>query len=395
MECFRPPALVRAPASVRLKAVRVLHIVPSFYPAVHYGGPIYSVLHLCLNLRRLGCEVKVLTTDANGNSRLTAEQQGDPILDPLKPRFCRRIGRGMVAPGLARRLPAEAAWADVIHLTGVYNFPTFPTLVATSLCRKPLVWSPRGALQRWKGSRHVFAKAVWESLCCNLLPRRTTLHVTSEEESAGNSQRLGTTPSCLIRNGVDIPPLAPPLSNDGVLKLLFIGRLDPVKGIENLIVATSIAARAGMGKWRLRVAGTGDPGFVAHLRGLIHRAGIASQVEFCGHVEGEDKYREFAASDVVVVPSHTENFGLVVAEALAHARPVITSRGTPWREVEQHQCGLWVENDPGSLATAIGRINQCDRFAMGQRGREWMRTDFCWLERARRMLSLYEQLVRT
>ena len=67
--------------------MRVLHVVPSFYPAVGYGGPIYSVLKLCLGLTELGCEVKVVTTDANGNSRLTAEQKNDSLLGPLTARL--------------------------------------------------------------------------------------------------------------------------------------------------------------------------------------------------------------------------------------------------------------------------------------------------------------------
>src|SRR5437879_2953770 len=129
--------------------MRILHVVPSFYPAVHYGGPIYSVLQLCLNLKKLGCEVKVLTTDANGSKRLTPKQQRDPLVHPLQVEYCRRLGGGMAAPTLLHRIHKESAWADVIHLTAVYNFPTFPTLLSARLHRRPLVWSPRGTLQRW------------------------------------------------------------------------------------------------------------------------------------------------------------------------------------------------------------------------------------------------------
>jgi len=95
----------------------------------------------------------------------------------------------------------------------------------------------------------------------------------------------------------------------------------------------------------------------------------------------------------VIVPFYTENFANVVSEALAHARPVIASRATPWREVEQHGCGLWVDNDPGSLTSAIQKMNGYDRIAMGLRGRQWMAAAFSWDEQARRMLSLYESLV--
>lgn len=373
--------------------MRVLHVVPSFYPAVGYGGPIHSLLHLCLNLKGLGCEVKVLTTDAHRDFRLTLNQQRDPLLSTLKVQFCRRIGRGTIAPQLLRRLSEEIAWADVIHLTAVYNFPTLPTLFAARQSGKPLVWSPRGTLQRWAGSRHVLAKAFWEFTCRMLLPRRTALHLTSEEEAAESAPRLGNPTAWVIPNGVDIPLLPTPPPNDGVLKLLFIGRLDPKKGIENLIEATSIFSRLKLADWRLRIAGEGDPDYVAGLHALASDAGVSSRVEFCGHLDGECKHRAFANSDIVVVPSHTENFGLVVAEALAHARPVIAGRGTPWREVESRGCGLWVNNDPPSLASGIQKLCRCDRAAMGRRGRDWMNSSFTWQERARCMLSLYERLV--
>jgi glycosyltransferase involved in cell wall biosynthesis len=373
--------------------MRVLHVVPTFYPAVCYGGPIYSVLQLCLNLSGLGSDVKVLTTDANGAARLLPEQQRDPVLDPLRVDFCRRVGSGMVAPALLDRVVNGAKWADVIHLTAVYNFSTIPTLLAARFARKPLVWSPRGALQRWAGSRHTTGKAFWNSTCRVLSPRGMTLHVTSQQEAAESAPSVGNPASCIIPNGIDIPPLPPDPPSDGVLKLLFIGRLDPKKGIENLIATLRPSSRLGLGKWRLQIAGDGPADYVARLRKLVCDSGIQEHVEFSGDVRGREKDQAFAGSDLVVVPSHTENFGNVVAEALAHARPVIVSRATPWSEVEQYGCGLWVDNDPRSLAAALQTLQGSDRSAMGLRGRQWMIAAFSWHEQARRMLSLYESLV--
>lgn len=284
-------------------------------------------------------------------------------------------------------------WADVVHLTTVYNFPTFPTLFCARFGRKPFVWSPRGMLQRWTMSRRVLAKNVWDSVSCMLLPRRTALHVTSEEEAAESAQRLGHPLTRVIPNGIDIPCLPPPTLQDGTLKLLFIGRLDPKKGIENLISSAAMLSGLGIANWSLKIVGDGERVYVSQLRKLVCASGMNARVEFCGHFNGEQKYQAFTKTDIVVVPSYTENFGNVVAEALAHARPVIASRGTPWRQIEQHKCGLWVPNDPRSLATAIFTLAKCDRTVMGQRGRDWMENAFSWKDRARDMLSLYEELV--
>jgi glycosyltransferase involved in cell wall biosynthesis len=299
----------------------------------------------------------------------------------------------MIAPSLVNQVMKEAKWADVIHLTAVYNFSTIPTILAARSAEKPLVWSPRGALQRWNGSRHVRAKSFWNASCRSMLPPRVALHVTSEEEAAESVAAVGAAKTCIIPNGIDIPDLPPAPPQDGCFKILFIGRLDPKKGLENLISSLPSLAEHGVSKWRLTIVGDGVPAYVARLRELVSETGTGAQVEFSGDLRGQDKYMAFANSHVVAVPSHTENFANVVAEALAHARPVIASRATPWREIERHDCGLWVDNDSASLASAIAAISSRDRLEMGRRGRQWMTDSFSWPEQARRMLSLYQELV--
>jgi glycosyltransferase involved in cell wall biosynthesis len=112
-----------------------------------------------------------------------------------------------------------------------------------------------------------------------------------------------------------------------------------------------------------------------------------------GDVRGEEKQRMFERTDVVVVPSFTENFAIVVAEALAQGATVIASTGTPWREVERKGCGLWVANDPASLADAISKINSMPIAEMGERGRRWMAADYSWEKCASEMITLYKNLL--
>lgn len=112
-----------------------------------------------------------------------------------------------------------------------------------------------------------------------------------------------------------------------------------------------------------------------------------------GAVLGKTKKKLFEDSDLVIVPSHSESFGIVVAEALAHGVPVIASKGTPWSGLEQKACGLWVENDPENLANAIRRISAMPLRDMGFRGREWMQREFTWNSIAKRMADLYRESV--
>ena len=374
--------------------MKVLHVVPSFYPAFNYGGPITSVYELCAGLVRQGCEVRVLTTDANGLGVVLDVAKDAPVTLPpgLSVRYCPRIFCHSVSPELLRRLLPSIRWADLVHLTAVYNFPTFPTLAACRWLKKPLVWSPRGALQRWQSSRRPGLKAAWESVCRRLAPGGMVLHVTSAQEAAESVAKFPRARAAVVANGVELPPRLERRNGSARLRLLFLGRLDPKKGIENLLAACQGLSNLDQ-LWSLTIAGSGDAAYTAGLEENARTLGLREQVSFVGEVRGQAKTDLFAASDLAVFPSHTENFAMVVAEALAHGVPVIASKGTPWSGVEAHGCGLWVENDPATLAAAIARMSRMPLGEMGERGRCWMEEEFAWETVAREMLRLYGKLL--
>jgi glycosyltransferase involved in cell wall biosynthesis len=374
--------------------MKVLHVVPSFYPAFNYGGPTTTVYALCAELVCQGCEVRVLTTDANGLGAVLDVPKDTPVTLPpgLSVRYCARILRHSISPQLLRRLASEIRWADLVHLTAVYNFPTFPTLLGCRWLNKPLVWSPRGALQRWPSSRRPGLKAAWESVCRRLAPSGMVLHVTSAQEAAESVAKFPRARAVVVPNGVELPPRRERRNGCGQLRLLFLGRIDPKKGIENLLAACRGLSHLEQ-PWSLTIAGSGDAAYTASLQQNAHDLGLREQVSFAGEVRGQAKADLFAASDIAVFPSHTENFAMVVAEALAHGVPVVASKGTPWSGVEARGCGLWVENDPASLAAAIARISRMPLGEMGERGRRWMEEEFAWETVAREMLRLYGKLL--
>jgi glycosyltransferase involved in cell wall biosynthesis len=375
--------------------MKVLHVAPSFHPAYSYGGPIRSTFELCRNLGELGCEVRVLTTDANGLDQVLDVDTNEEVELPegFRVRYCPRRLRHSVSPSLMRLLPAYMRWADVVHLTSVYSFPTFPTIFWARSMNKPLIWSPRGALQRWKGSRRIGIKGVWDFLWYHAADRaELMMHVTSEFESRETSSRFPKLRMAMIPNGVDVPTVLNRTERNGDLRLLFIGRLDPKKGIEALLRACSLIDSAP--PWRLAIAGEGAPRYALQLKEQIHALGLEGRVEMMGEVLSEAKKRLFESSDVTLVPSYTENFAIVVAEALAHGVPVIASKGTPWSRLEEMQCGLWVDNDPESLAAAIRSISTMRLQNMGLKGREWMRNEFSWHSVTKQMLDLYQRCAR-
>jgi glycosyltransferase involved in cell wall biosynthesis len=375
--------------------MKILHVVPSFHPAYSYGGPIRSTFELCRNAMELGCEVRVLTTDADGLDRVLEVDKNEEVQLPegFRVRYCARRLRHSVSPTLIRLLPAYMRWADIVHLTGVYNFPTFPTVSWARFLNKPLIWSPRGALQRWDGSSRVGPKAVWDFLWYHTADRgELTMHVTSEQESREVSERFSKLQMAMIPNGVDVPVDLNRVERNGDLRMLFIGRLDPKKGIEALLKACTLVDPAP--PWRLAIAGWGAPTYVSQLKEQIRALGLSGRVEMLGAVVSKEKKKLFECSDIALVPSYTENFAIVAAEALAHGVPVIASKGTPWRRLEEMNCGLWVDNDPESLASAIRSISTMPLRDMGLRGREWMQNEFSWRSVTNQMLALYDRCAR-
>jgi glycosyltransferase involved in cell wall biosynthesis len=309
----------------------------------------------------------------------------------LHVRYCKRILGHSVSPALLRVLTRYIRWADVVHLTAVYNFPTFPTLFACRILQKPLVWSPRGALQRWKATRHQTLKAGWERACSSVAPRGTVLHVTAENERIDSSRRLPGLQTVIIPNGVEVPGQALHIQSVRELRLVYLGRLEPKKGLENLLLACGILATNGLG-FSLVIGGTGEAQYTAALNAQAAELSLTSMVAFVGNVARDAKAEFFAKADVAVVPSHVENFCGVVTEALAHEVAVVVSRGTPWARVAEVGCGLWVENDPGSLAQAIQHIAGMPLREMGERGRQWMVAEYSWATIAQQMRALYSSL---
>jgi len=380
--------------------IKILHITPTYFPATYWGGPIFSVYALNNALARLpDVTLTVLTTDSAGPQ--IEDRLDQTKLNGLYPKqvviIARRIAGACVSFELLKQLPKLVRQAEVVHLTGAYSFPTIPTLVLCRIFNKPLVWSPRGAIQdahEWEGTKRKRLKLLWERLCNILIrPGRVIAHTTAERERVATQERLPHSTAMIVPNGVDIPDilLERDWLPDGKLRLMFLGRLSPKKGIENLLEAITILKDSSV---LLTIYGTGDAGYSARLKSLAEQLGLLNgAVNFAGHVEGEAKSAAFAGADVCIIPSYTESFCMVVAETLAHGLPVIASHGTPWGEIEEKRCGLWVDNSPESLAQAIIRIHAMELTEMGSRGRDWMMREFSWDTLAKKMMGIYQSLV--
>ena len=365
--------------------MKILHVAPSFYPATYWGGPIWSTKAICDGIAAdPAFELRVLTTDAAG-SRVS--QRVVPAQMPYQVHYARRDMGHSGSYALLAAMPAAISWADVVHLTGTYSAPTLPCLAISRRLNRPLVWSPRGALQAtqdWDAVPRRRSKRGFARLAGLLLPARTVLHVTSDAEAQASLAQMPRVRSVTIPNAIQIPDVPNRHRTGGPLRLMFLSRLHPKKGIERLLAAMPHLRD----HCTLDIYGTGEASYLQTLRDQAR----GLPVRFHGHVDGRAKSAAFADADIFVLPSYSENFGIAIAEALAHAVPVLTTDATPWQAVVRQGCGTIIDARHGDLVTALNEMAAMDLPTMGRRGRRWMARDFAPDAMHKAFAALYRQL---
>lgn len=178
---------------------------------------------------------------------------------------------------------------------------------------------------------------------------------------------------------------------NGLLRLAFVSRVHPKKGLDILFPALARLPT----HVTLDIYGDGDPDYVRDLQAEADRMNLSERVRFHGYVDGDDKTRALTNCDLFVLPTHSENFGIVVAEALAHGTPVITTMNAPWKEIIAQGCGAWTEATPQALEEAIRNLESADLETLGAQGRNWMERDFSVESMVQKFRKLYRRLGTT
>jgi glycosyltransferase involved in cell wall biosynthesis len=257
-------------------------------------------------------------------------------------------------------------------------------------------------LEPWALSHKRFKKQIAWRLYQEFDLKRARCHITSGETEALNLKQFALgVPVVTIPNGVDIPELVKfrqesprAAANPRVKTALFVGRIYPIKGLPRLIEAWGRVRPEG---WRLCIAGPDEAGHRKQVEKAVSVAGLGDAVSFTGPLEPELKTPAFLDADLFVLPSHSESFGMVVAEALAHGLPVLTTTATPWAILREKNCGWWVDPTVDGIAEALHQATRLDPAAlraMGTRGRDLVEAEFSWRRIGNRMLSTYEDVVR-
>lgn len=260
-----------------------------------------------------------------------------------------------------------------------------------------VVLTPHGMLEPWIIKRHYWTKKVPALLLYQkrAIVRADYLHATAESEKK-NLLQLGYNSKIeVIANGIDVGEIVMKTSWKRKKEILFLSRIHVKKGINFLIEAVAVLKEDLKG-YKVNIAGEGDETYINELKVLASRLGVADYIHFIGGVYGNRKWELFRDADLFVLPTHSENFGIVVAEALACGTPVMTTKGTPWSELETENCGWWTEVGTNPIVHALRvflQLSTDDLEKMGHNGRKLVECKYSSKKVAEDMVTLYKKVI--
>ena len=363
-----------------------IHVVSSIEEEA--SGPSYSVTRLAEAQAGLDLSVGVYSLAGTPRDELrngvrlrsfAASLTGVPVLSRLD--FSREL-----------RLALDAATAEgaLLHVHGLWRMPNVYPGCSARRHDAPLVLSPRGMLGAAALAFSARQKrAFWQLAQGGAVASVRCFHATSDAEVADIRAFGLTAPAAVIPNGIDLPE--PPPRGPRKREVLYLGRIHPKKGIDQLLQAWAMVSPESPG-WRLRIVGPSEGGHIADLQELARRLSLGDSVRFEGPLYGADKQEAYRRAALFVLPTRNENFGMVVAEALAQGTPVISTKGAPWQGLEIERCGWWINHGPDIMAATLREALTTPPdglAAMGARGRDWMARDFGWEAIAVRMAEVH------
>lgn len=416
--------------------MRILHIVAGLAPA---SGVAAAVLALARAQSQLGHQALIVTlSDDAGGTNARGDEAPVPVV-----RLRRAWPRALYwSWGLLRALPRLAREADVVHVHSQWTFPVWWGGLCALATKKRLAMSPHGCLDPVRMRHSAWKKRLVAWLDRALLRRANMIHATSKMEAAWVERFLGSRRGgarvVVIPHGVET--MARPESGAATQRrgqamartVLYLGRLHPLKGLDMLVEAWGrLRPQSGRNEegnedgqpsngWRLVIAGPDEQGTRAALERQARELGVMESIAFIGPVAGAEKERLLGEADLLVLPSRSENFGLVVAEALAAGVPAIATKAAPWGELNcdhavvamarekgegDHgviamakgkegggRCGWWVDPAMEALKEALAEamsLSDDERRAMGEHGRRLVESKYRWDSVAERMLHAY------
>jgi glycosyltransferase involved in cell wall biosynthesis len=369
--------------------MKVVHVISSI--DVSTGGPAVSVTSA----------VQGIIDNSIIDIKLYSSYSENPELVALK--FPERTVKFFEVNRIGRfkgiGLNKDYGQFSIFHIHGMWQLSLNQFVNRARRLNLPYILSPHGMLEPWALNQARWKKKIALILYqMRGLKNAACLHVTSEME-ARSIRELGlNNPIALIPNPINILPFD--LSSfDRVSsnKILFLSRIHPKKGIENLINAWQQIPFSIKNGWKLEIVGNGEAKYVGSLKLLINEKKLCGSVSILDPVFGVAKNDVYLSADVFVLPTFSENFGMVIAEAMALGLPVITTKGAPWAELETHNAGWWIDIgvEPLALTLSEAMITPKEKLVeMGNNGRELIKEKYSVEKVSNQMVDLYKWVLK-
>ncbi len=288
---------------------------------------------------------------------------------------------------------------DLVHINALWSISIHQMCLWSRKNNLPYIISIHGMLEPWSLKQSSIKKKLAMLLYQHKdLLSAKCLHATALSE-ANVLRNLGyKNPIAIIPNGVDLLeyPLKNYDSSSSKRKILFLSRIHPKKGIEILIEAWEKLELKIKSDWIIEIAGNGEPEYISEIQKLIHKKGLNDVIEISGSKFGESKLQAYHGAELFVLPSYSENFGIVIAEALACGVPVITTKATPWSELLEFKCGDWIDIGVEPLIESLNVFLKKDKYELqksGENGRALIKNKYSIHVIAKRFSELYNWLI--
>lgn len=284
---------------------------------------------------------------------------------------------------------------DLYHCNGLWMYSNHITCKVARDKSKPYILSPHGMLysnalrykrwKKWPMLKLWFDKDVHKADC---------LHATCDAEARHIRTYGYKGPIAVIPNPVVFPEYATLATSkpEGKIQIGFLGRLNPIKKIEQVLYALAALAESERSQFVFKIMGKGWDDYESFLRSEVNRLGLNDLVDFVGFVNGEEKYSRLRDLSALFVPSESENFGMIVPEALICGTPVYASTGTPWSELNNGY-GWWRDNTVENITNILRELlsmPQNEILAMGAKGRLAIEQTYRDTIVAEKMQKLYQ-----
>lgn len=287
---------------------------------------------------------------------------------------------------------------DLYHGHGIWNLPIHQMATIARKKNKPYIISTRGMLEPWSMQQSKLKKKLAMLLYQHQdLKLATCLHATGQME-VDSIRNLGyQNPIANIPNGISLAEYPQKKYHSKTEKIiLFLSRIHPKKGIEILIQAWQLLDEGIKKNWKIKIAGNGEETYINKLNQEIASKNLSDKIDIIGSKFGTEKLETYYNADLFVLPTYSENFGIVVAEALSCGVPVITTKGTPWKDLEDYKAGAWIDIGVEPLKKVLEDFLQKDSeelMEMGKNGRKIVEENYSIESVGSKFLQLYEWIL--